>query len=79
VQSIGVPSGNQQKKDIKMKIKRYGSMEVYQQLGLLSLMKPKAVKFRWYKPETYIDKNGVQHIDTWIKPVAGQELLTLVG
>ena len=54
-------------------------MEVYQQLGLLSLMKPKAVKFRWYKPETYIDKNGVQHIDTWIKPVAGQELLTLVG
>lgn len=65
-----------------MKIKRYGSMEVYQQLGLLSLLPRARIQPRFVaaKPREYqVDDQGVKHIDTWIAPVAGRmQMITLV-
>ena len=61
---------------------RYGSMEVYQQLGLLSLLPAKDFQIVFEKPrakEYMIDEQGVKHIDTWIAPVAGKmQMLTLI-
>lgn len=55
-----------------MKTRTYGSITAYQQLDILTTLRPKPLKLRWVKP-------GVRVIDTWTKPVAGESMITILG
>ena len=59
-----------------MKIKRYGSMQVYQQLGLLQTLPPKKIKPRFVKPEVRHQGDTII-LDNWTKPILGKEVITL--
>lgn len=60
---------------------RFSSLEIYRELGLLQSLPPEPKRLRFAAPkpkESFIDEQGVTHLDTWIAPVAGKlQMVTL--